>query len=224
MSEKKKDILEKGAVIQADYQTYAIVPHLPGGLCTPAILRNVADVAEKYKAAAIKLTGASRLAMVGLREEDLDNVWADLTLSPGAAVGLCVRSIKFCPGITFCRLGKQDAVGLGMKIDEKYHGVKTPSKLKIGISGCPNCCAESWLKDIGFIGTAKGWKIVVGGNAASKPMIAQVLAKDLSDDDALVLVEKVIEGYKKHTKPQRLGKLISEIGLEEFKKEAGISC
>ena len=223
MSEKKKDILEKGAVVQADYQTYAIVPHLPGGLCTPEILRNIADVAEKYKTAAIKLTGASRFAMVGLKEEDLDNVWADLGLSPGAAVGLCVRSIKFCPGTTFCRLGKQDAVGLGMKIDEKYHGVKTPSKFKIGVSGCPNCCAESWIKDIGLIGTANGWKMVAGGNAASKPMIAQVLAEKLSDDDALELLDKVIERYKKHTKPQRLGKVISDVGLEEFKKEVGIS-
>lgn len=222
--EKKKDLLEKGALVQRDYQTYAIVPHLPGGLCTFDQLRKIADTAEKYKAAALKLTGAARFAIVGLKEEDLDNVWTELGMPPAAAVGLCVRSIKFCPGTTFCRLGKQDAVTLGMKLDELYHGTDMPSKFKIGVSGCQNSCAESWIKDLGYIGTSKGWKVVAGGNAASKPMIAQVLAEDLSNDDALALTDKIVRRYKQHTKPHRLGTFIEKIGgIETLKKELGLA-
>ena len=221
--EKKKDLLEKGALVQRDYQTYAIVPHLPGGLCTFDQLRKIADTAEKYKAAALKLTGAARFAIVGLKEEDLDNVWTELGMPPAAAVGLCVRSIKFCPGTTFCRLGKQDAVTLGMKLDELYHGTDMPSKFKIGVSGCQNSCAESWIKDLGYIGTSKGWKVVAGGNAASKPMIAQVLAEDLSNDDALALTDKIVRRYKQHTKPHRLGTFIEKMGgIETLKKELGL--
>ena len=222
--EKKKDLLEKGALVQRDYQTYAIVPHLPGGLCTFDQLRKIADTAEKYKAAALKLTGAARFAIVGLKEEDLDNVWTELGMPPAAAVGLCVRSIKFCPGTTFCRLGKQDAVTLGMKLDELYHGTDMPSKFKIGVSGCQNSCAESWIKDLGYIGTSKGWKVVAGGNAASKPMIAQVLAEDLSNDDALALTDKIVRRYKQHTKPHRLGTFIEKMGgIETLKKELGLA-
>jgi len=222
--EKKRDLLEKGALVQRDYQTYAIVPHLPGGLCTFDQLRKIADTAEKYKAAALKLTGAARLAIVGLKEEDLDNVWTELGMPPAAAVGLCVRSIKFCPGTTFCRLGKQDAVTLGMKLDELYHGTDMPSKFKIGVSGCQNSCAESWIKDLGYIGTSKGWKVVAGGNAASKPMIAQVLAEDLSNDDALALTDKIVRRYKQHTKPHRLGTFIEKMGgIETLKKELGLA-
>ena len=98
---------------------------------------------------------------------------------PGAAIGLCVRSIKFCPGTTFCKQAKQDAVGLGLKLDEKYHGMSMPSKLKIGVSGCPNSCAEPAIKDIGLMGTAKGYNLMVGGSAAAVPRLAQVVAKDL---------------------------------------------
>ena len=222
MAEKKKDRLDKGALVQRDGETFAIATHIPGGICSPDILRTIADVSEKYGAAAIKITGAQRMVIVGLKEDDLDNVWQDLGIEPGAAVGMCVRSVKFCPGTTFCRIGQQDAVGMGMKLDELYHGYSLPSKMKIGVSGCPTCCAESWVKDIGLIGTKKGWKVVVGGNAASKPMIAQVLSEGLSDDETLDLVKRVIERFERHTKPQRLGTLISDIGLATFKQEIGL--
>ncbi|NIA08809.1 MAG: NAD(P)/FAD-dependent oxidoreductase [Nitrospiraceae bacterium] len=219
---KKKNRLDKAALVQRDYETYAIVPHIPGGICTPEVLRKIADVAEKYSAAAIKVTGAQRLAIVGLKEEDLDKAWQELGIKPGAAAGMCIRSIKFCPGTTFCRLGQQDAIGMGMKLDEIYHGYRLPSKLKIGVSGCPNCCAESWVKDIGLIGAKKGWKLVVGGSAGSRPTIAQVLAEGLTDDEALDLIKRVIDRFEIHTRPQRLGRLISEIGIDTLKKDIGV--
>ncbi len=219
----KTDRLDKGAILQRDRETYAIVPHIAGGICTPEVLRKIADVAEKYGAKAIKATGAQRLAIVGLKEEDLDNVWKELGMDPAAAVGMCVRSVKFCPGTTFCRLAQQDAVKLGLKLDEMYHGYTLPAKFKIGVSGCPNCCADSWVRDIGLIGTKKGWKVVVGGNSGSKPRIAQVLAEGLSDEEAIEIVSKVIDRFKGYEKVQRIGKLINDIGIDRFKKEIGLS-
>ncbi len=218
----KKDRLDKGAVLQRDNETFAIVPHIPGGICTPETLRKIAEIAEKYKLAAIKITGAQRLALVGIKEDDLDNIWQDLGMKPAAAVGLCVRSVKFCPGTTFCRLAQQDAVKIGMKLDEIYYAYPLPSKFKIGVSGCPNCCAESWVKDLGLIGFKKGWKVVVGGSAASRPAIAQELVEGLNDEEVLEVVDKVIKKYKEYNKKKRIGDLIKEIGLETFKKELGL--
>lgn len=115
-----------------------------------------------------------------------------------------------------------DSVTMGMKLDELYHGMALPSKFKIGVSGCPNCCGESWIKDLGLIGTPKGWKIVVGGCAGALPMIAQAVADGLNDEQAIEVIDKIISYYKKHYKKERIGKLISNIGIESFKKEAGI--
>jgi len=215
-----KDILEKGAIIQRDKQTYAIAPHTPGGLVTPEILRKIADVAEKYGAAALKLTSAERIAIVGLKEEDLDTAWADLGMDPGHAIGICVRSIKFCPGTTFCKRGQQDSVGLGLELDKIYHGMSMPGKTKIGVSGCMNSCAESTIKDIGLIGKPKGWTVLVGGCATgARSRIADVLAQDLTTEQAKELIARVLAYYKVNGKPnQRLGRLIEEIGLEELKK------
>ncbi len=218
----KDNLPEKGAIVQRDRETYAIAPHLPGGIVDPATLRKIADVAEKYGAAALKMTSAQRIAIVGLKEEDLDNVWAELGIKPGAAIGLCVRSVKFCPGTTFCKQGKQDAVGLGLKLDEKYHGMPMPSKLKMAVSGCPNSCAEPAIKDIGVMGTAKGYTLMVGGSAAATPRLAEVVAKELSEEEVLESIEKILNFYKGSGTKKRLGKFIEDIGLENFKTQAGL--
>jgi len=213
-----KDLLEKGAILQRDKETYAIAPHMPGGITDPASLKKIAEVAEKYNAAALKITSAQRIAIVGLKPEDLDAAWEDLGMAPGAAIGLCVRSVKICPGTTFCKRGLQDSVGVGLKLDEKYHGMEMPSKFKIGVSGCPNSCAEPAVKDLGLMGTAKGWKVLVGGNAARKPRLGEVLAEGLSDDEAMALVDKVISYYKANAEKQRIGEFIDEIGFDKFKE------
>jgi len=214
-----KDILEKGAIIQRDKETFAIAPHIAGGIIDSAGLRKIADVAEKYHAKVLKITSAQRIAIVGIDPRDIDDAWKDLGMKPGAAIGLCVRSVKICPGTTFCKRGQQDSVGVGLKLDEIYHGMPLPWKFKMGVSGCANSCAESAIKDLGLIGTSKGWKLLVGGSSGVRPMVGRMLAEHLSDEEALNLVEKVIHYYKDHAKKQRLGEFIEEIGFESFKKD-----
>ena len=206
------------AVLQRDKETYAIVPHFPLGIITPEQMHKVADVAEKYQLPIIKITSASRIAMVGLKEDDIDNAWDDLGISPGHAVGLCVRSIQACPGTAVCRLGTQDSLSLGMALDKKFHGYKLVNKFKIGVSGCVNNCGESPVKDLGFTGKPKGWTIMVGGNAAARPRLADQLVSGLDDDKALKIAEKVIEWFKENGKKgERLGRTIDRIGLDELK-------
>lgn len=214
-----KDILEKGAILQRDKETFAIAPHIPGGIIMPADLRKIADVAEKYNAKVLKLTSAQRIAIVGIDPKDIDSAWKDLGMSPGHAIGLCIRSVKICPGTTFCKKGQQDSVGMGLELDRKYHGYQLPWKFKIGVSGCVNSCAESGVKDVGLIGTIKGWRVVVGGCAGARPKVAKLLAEHLTDEQALSLVDKVIVFYKANAKKQRLGEFIEEIGFEKFKEE-----
>ena len=204
---------EKGAIIQRDKETYAVAPHIPCGVVSPALLRKLADVAEKYQVPALKITSASRIAIVGIKEEDVDKVWADLEMDKGAATGLCVRSVKACPGTTFCKRGIRDSLGLGMKLDAKYHGMELPGKMKMGVSGCPNQCAETCIKDIGLVGFGKGWKILVGGSAGALPRLAVELAKDLDDDGAMRFIECLVEYYQKNARPhQRFGMMIDRSG------------
>ena len=210
---------EKGAIPQRDNETYAIAPHIPCGVVTPDLLRKLADVAEKYDAQAMKITGATRIAIVGLKEEDIDSVWEELGMDKGAAVGLCVRSIRACPGKSFCSLGKQDALGLGMKLDVVYHGYELPGKFKMAVSGCKLSCSESWVRDIGLIGEADGWRLVAGGNVGASPRIANELVTGLDDTQAMEAVKKIVEFYQANAKKgERLGKMIDRMGVEPLKE------
>jgi len=209
---------EKGAIPQRDKLTYAVAPHIPCGVISPSLLRKLADVAEKYQAQALKITGATRIAIVGLKEEDIDHVWHDLGMDKGAAVGRCVRSIRACPGNTFCSFGKQNSLGMGMKLDNLYHGTELPGKFKMAVSGCPLGCAESWVRDLGLIGEAGGWKVVVGGNVGAKPRIANELVTGLNDDQAMEWADKLISCYREQAnKGERLGRMIDRIGFDTLK-------
>ncbi len=209
---------EKGAILQRDKETYAIAPHIPCGFVTPQLLRTIADVAEKYEVQAIKITGATRVALVGLKESDIDAAWNDLQLEKGAAVGLCVRSVRTCPGTTYCRLGKQDAIGIGMQLDNQYHSLQLPGKFKMAVSGCHLSCSESWVRDIGLIGHKEGWQLVIGGNVGADPRIAQELVAGLDDAQVLEAVEKTINCYEEHAnKGERLSKTIDRVGLAPFR-------
>jgi len=216
----KTDILEKGAIVQRDKKTYAIAPHIPGGIITDfSVLRKIVDVAEKHGAQALKLTSAQRIAIVGIEEDKIDDVWEDLSMDKGHAVGLCVRSIKICPATHFCKRAQQDAVSLGLELDKQYHGMELPSKFKIGISGCMNSCSESAIKDLGLIGTSKGYKILIGGNAGIKPRLADVLAENIPQEAVLDLVDKVVAYYKENGKKhERIGTMIERLGLETIKQ------
>ena len=209
---------ERGVIIQRDKQTYTVAPHIPCGIIDPETLRKLADVAEKYKAQALKITSAARIAIVGVQEQDVESIWSELGMSPGAAVGLCVRSVKACPGTTFCKRGQQDSLTVGLELDGKYHGTELPGKLKIGVSGCPNQCAETCIKDIGLVGTLKGWRVLAGGNGGARPRLAQEVARDLSTEQALDTVDKIVEFYKSNAKKhQRLGAMIENMSIDDFK-------
>ena len=222
MSEAAKSKAQPaGSILQMDKKTFAIAPHIPAGVATPDILRKIADVAEKYQAAAIKVTSAQRIAIVGLQPEDVSKAWEDLGMDPGHAVGLCVRSVKVCPGITFCKRGLQETLGIGTEIDKRYHGMTLPSKFKIGIAGCPNKCTDSASVDLGIMGTSKGYHLYVGGNGGVKPRMADLLLENLQADQLIPVIDSVIEYYKEKGKPQeRLGRLIDRIGLEELRSHA----
>lgn len=204
-----------GAILQMDKKTYAIAPHIPAGVATPEILRKIADVAEKYKAQAIKVTSAQRIAIVGILPEDVPKAWEDLGMEPGHAIGLCVRSVKVCPGNAFCKRGLQETLALGMEIDKRYHGMELPAKFKMAVAGCPNKCTDAASVDLGLMGTSKGYHLYVGGNGGVKPRPADILLENLQKDQIIPVIDAVISYYKENAKPQeRLGRLIDRIGIE----------
>jgi len=216
----KTDLPDKFAILQRDKETYAIKTNTPGGFVNSDQLRRIADVVEKYGIQVVKMTGAQRMALIGLPEDKLDEVLADLGNMGGASTGLCVHYVKICPGATYCKRGQQNSIDLGLKMDELFQGMNLPKKFKMGISGCQNDCSEACIKDVGLIGTPKGWNVMVGGNGGAAPRFAVRLAEAVTSEvEALDLVERIILWFKNKARPCRIGKIVGEIGLEGLRKE-----
>jgi NAD(P)H-nitrite reductase large subunit len=211
----------RGAILQRDKKTYAIVPRIPMGVLTPEILEALAKVSRKYNVSIIKITSGQRIALVGLQPEDVEKAWDDLAMEVGPAEGLCVHYVQACPGTVTCKFGQGNSLGLASKIEQGYVGKQDviPAKTKIGISGCKLCCAESFLRDVGAVAEPGGWKILIGGNSGGRPRIADVIAANLTDDQALALIKKSLDYYTKNSKTrERMPRFIERIGIEEFKK------
>jgi NAD(P)H-nitrite reductase large subunit len=210
----------KGAILQRDKETYAIVPRIPMGVLTPEILENLAKVARKYNVRIIKITSGQRIALVGIRPQDVDSAWNDLEMEVGPAEGLCVHYVQACPGTETCKFGQGDSLSLAAKIENLYVGKKDfiPAKTKFGISGCKLNCAESFVRDIGAFATPVGWTVVVGGNSGGRPRIGDVIAEKLSDDATIELMKRILDYYAKNARQrERLPRFIERVGAEEFK-------
>lgn len=211
--------IPKGAILQRDKETYAIVPRTPVGMLRPEDLEALAKVARKYHIPVIKITSGQRFALVGMKKDDVDNIWNDLGMDVGKATELCLHYVQACPGTAVCKFGVQDSLGLGMEIEEFFSEVELPAKVKIGVSGCPFCCGESFVRDIGILGKKKGWTFIVGGSSARRPRIGDVLIEDLSKEQVIALTKRTLEYYRdKAKKKERMARFADRIGIENMKE------
>ena len=177
--------------------TYSVVPRMAGGEVTPEGLIAVGQVAKKY-GLYTKITGGQRVDLFGARVEQLPLIWEELIAAgfeSGHAYGKSLRTVKSCVGSTWCRYGVGDSVGLAVELENRYKGLRAPHKIKFGVSGCTRECAEAQGKDIGVIATEKGWNLYVGGNGGMKPRHAELLASDLSKDELVRTIDRVLMFY-----------------------------
>ncbi|MEI2276495.1 nitrite reductase large subunit NirB [Paenarthrobacter ilicis] len=177
--------------------TYSVVPRIAGGEITPKGLGVIAAVAEKYNLYT-KITGGQRIDMFGARLEQLPDIWKELVdagFESGQAYGKSLRTVKSCVGSTWCRFGVQDSVQMAIALELRYRGLRSPHKLKMGVSGCARECAEARGKDVGVIATADGWNLYVGGNGGATPAHAKLLAKDLDDETLLKYIDRYLMYY-----------------------------
>jgi NAD(P)H-nitrite reductase large subunit len=211
--------IPKGAILQRDKETYAIVPRTPVGLVSPEDLERIVKVARKYQIPVIKITSGQRFALVGMKKDDVDKIWEDLGMDVGKATELCLHYVQACPGTAVCKFGVKDSLGLGMEVEKFFSGMDLPAKVKIGVSGCPLCCGESFVRDIGILGKKKGWTFIVGGSSARRPRIGDVLIEDLSEEGVIDLTKQTLEYYQdKAKKRERMARFVDRIGIENMKE------
>jgi NAD(P)H-nitrite reductase large subunit len=210
----------KGAIRQRDGITYAVITRMPAGIVTPDDLENVAKVGRKYKVPMLKITSGQRIALVGLAPDNVQKVMDDLGPLAKPETAPCVKFVQACLGTDMCRYGNQDSVGLAKSVDALFKDQTFPAKIKIGISGCPRCCGESHTRDIGIIGTNRGWTVLFGGNGGTRPRFGDSIARDLTTGEARDCVQRLAGYYRTHAKNhERTARFIERVGMDTLKSE-----
>jgi nitrite reductase (NADH) large subunit len=200
--------------------TFSVVPRIHGGVVSPDQLRRIADAAEKYGARMVKLTGGQRIDLLGIRKEDLPEIWRDLDMPSGHAYAKAVRTVKTCVGTDFCRFGIGDAVSLGIDMEREWEGLHTPAKVKSGVSGCPRNCAEATVKDIGVVAVEGGWQVRVGGAAGATVREADVLATVKTRAESLRVSTAFLQLYRENADyKERTYDFVPRFGLEAIREQ-----
>ena len=200
--------------------TFSVVPRIYGGITSPDELRRIADVAEKYQAGMVKITGGQRIDLLGIPKEHLPDVWRELDMPSGHAYTKAFRTCKTCVGTDFCRFGLGDSTTLGINIEKRFQGIEMPHKVKMAVSGCPRNCAEATVKDVGVVAIEGGkWEIYVGGAAGASVRKGDVLCVADSPEDVLRYMGRFLQYYRENAKyMERTYGFVERVGVERLRE------
>ncbi|NBU74577.1 MAG: NAD(P)/FAD-dependent oxidoreductase [Planctomycetes bacterium] len=207
------------ANIQKD-GTYSVIPRMWAGETTAAELRRIADVVDKYQIPTVKVTGGQRIDLLGVKKEDLVDVWKDIGMPCGHAYAKALRTVKTCVGSEWCRMGTQDSTQMGKDLEKAMWRMYAPHKVKFAVSGCPRNCAEAGIKDVGIIGVDSGWEMYVGGNGGIKTEVAHFFTKLKTAEEVLVYTGAFMQLYREEGwYLERTVHYINRVGLDYVKKK-----
>ncbi|MBK7313530.1 nitrite reductase large subunit NirB [Candidatus Aalborgicola defluviihabitans] len=207
------------ANIQKD-GTYSVIPRMWGGETTANELRKIADAVDKYQIPTVKVTGGQRIDLLGVKKEDLVNVWKDIGMPSGHAYAKALRTVKTCVGSEWCRMGTQDSTQMGKDMERAMWRMYAPHKVKFAVSGCPRNCAEAGIKDVGVIGVDSGWELHIAGNGGIKTEVAQFFTKVKTSDEVLEYTGAFMQLYRlEGWYLERTVHYVNRVGMDYVKKK-----
>jgi len=178
--------------------TFSVVPRMYGGTTTAEDLIKLGEAAKKYNVPLVKITGASRIGLYGVKKEDVPHVWEDLGMRSGYAYSKSLRNVKSCVGSAFCRFGTQDSLGLGIKLEQAIEMVDTPHKMKMGVTGCPRNCAEVLTKDFGVVCVENGYQLYFGGNGGTEVRECDSLITVTTEEEVITMAKAYVQYYREN--------------------------
>jgi sulfite reductase (ferredoxin) len=178
------------------------------GRINGATLTSLGDLVEKYGAAGARLTAHQKIVVLGVAEDDVEPLVADLAeINLEARPSNWRRSTMACTGIEFCKLAivetKQRAIDLVGELEQRFPDLDTP--ITINVNGCPNACARTQVADIGLKGMlvldengdqVEGFQVHLGGALGLEPAFGRKLrAHKVTGSQLPDYVEKLSRTY-----------------------------
>lgn len=201
------------AVIQSN-GTYTLIPQMYGGITNPEQLRKIAHVAEKYQIYNVAITSDQRIHLLGVKKEDLSDVWAELNMPLSSPQANGVQNIKTCIGEHICSCDKKSSIELAISLEKQLEFLTTPYRIKMGISSCLHNGAGSTTKDVGIIGVDRGWEIYIGGSSGRNVRSGELLCVAATTEEAMELIRGFVQYYRETANYlERTWQWVERVGL-----------
>lgn len=201
------------------------MPGFSMGMLSREDLIELNRIVDKYNVPATKITGAQRIAFLGLEPEKLAELRQECNIgSEPPHKSNRLHYVQACPGSRWCKYATGDSLQLGKKLEKITLKTPLPAKVKVGVSGCRMCCCESWVRDVGLISQKNGWNVIFGGNGAGNPRIGDLIAENLSDDEVVAFIEKLLTFYIDNAKYKtRSARFMERFGIKQLQAGLGIT-
>jgi nitrite reductase (NADH) large subunit len=201
------------AVIQSN-GTYTLIPQMYGGITNPEQLKKIAHVAEKYQINNVAITSDQRIHLLGVKKEDLSDVWAELNMPLSSPQANGVQNIKTCIGEHICSCDKKLSIELAISLEKQLEFLTTPYRIKMGISSCLHNGAGSTTKDVGIIGVDRGWEIYIGGSSGRHVRSGELLCVAATTEEAMELIRGFVQYYRETANYlERTWQWVERVGL-----------
>jgi sulfite reductase (NADPH) hemoprotein beta-component len=176
------------------------------GDATADQMRLMADLAERYGHADLRVSHEQNIILPHVHKADLPALYAALVPAGlgTANVGL-ISDIIACPGMDYCDLATARSIPIATQIATRFDALKLEhdiGPMKIKISGCINACGHHHVGHIGILGLdragVENYQITLGGDGTEDAAIGERAGPGFAYDEIVPAIERIMLAYLDH--------------------------
>jgi sulfite reductase (NADPH) hemoprotein beta-component len=187
----------------------------------------LADLADRYSHAEIRVTHEQNLCLPYVRQADLYALWEILGRHGLATPNLGLAGdIISCPGLDYCGLANARSIPVAQRLSRIFADPERQEaigELRIKISGCINACGHHHVGHIGILGVDKKgeefYQVTLGGHAEEDASLGAIVGPAFSSEQITDAVGTVIDTYLAiRDEGERFIDTCRRVGLDPFKE------
>jgi sulfite reductase (ferredoxin) len=182
------------------------------GRVTPAQLRGVADLAERFGSGQLRTTTMQNLLILDVPRERLDELVREVqALDFDLAASPFRRGTVACTGSEFCKLALTETKGFARALVEELEA-RLPGfdrHVRLHVTGCPNSCGQHWIADIGIEGKklklggvlVDAYYFCIGGAVGRHQAVARPVGYRVAANEVPAAIERLLRQYLDGRRP-----------------------
>lgn len=201
-------------------------PATAPGDATAEQMNFIADMADRFSHAEIRVTHDQNLILPHVRQADLYPLWNALKKERLATpnIGLLTDMIA-CPGLDFCNLANAGSIDIAKQINDRFDELDYLHDIgdfQVKMSGCMNACGHHHVGHIGILGVDKKGKefyqLTLGGAAGNHARLGDRLGPAIAKDDVADTIDKILQVYlDQREADEQFQETYLRVGVEPFK-------